>query len=1055
MNKNQHPTPFLRQVVLHYLNAPALARRTFIFPSKRAEKFFLFHLSELAKEMGKPIFAPKTTTVNDFILSQKPEYQVLDKTELLFRLYDCRTALQAYTSEDEEQSLEDFLFWGNIILSDFDLIDRNLVDAYQLYRNIEGLKELEDIHLNFLDEDTKHYLAQYLKGFVDNSKMTDEERDTYRRRFLHFWQSLYDLYLAFRHSLKDDNETSYAYEGYVYRTVAEDKALVDSLKEHYIREIEDEGIAPLVFVGLFELSQSELAFFHQLRQAGLAEFFWDREVKVIQDHEHPASRILNKQIDLLKAVRSPYHLQGSHAEDSYLPREVKVYETASTITQVKALSQILSDAQIPRDIRSAIVLPDEQLLIPTVSSIPDEYDKLNITLGYPLNRTSVSTLINRWLRLLPTNYKGHYTIPNIVNLLSLQLLTEFYPGLHALNTALRKQRNYTLSGKWIVEQYLPHLAQNKANKGDKQLSEEILRTQEILTILLIPHEDAIGFLDQLDKLLELIALPMIRRDRRESALANGLEESETETISDKEVKISFDLNFLMHYQRLVRRLRGLVTTHQYDFLSREGAVQLLEGLSRNHTIPFKGNPLEGLQIMGLLESRSLHFPYLIYLTAHEGKLPKRKHSSTFIPHILRYAYKLPSPEYNEAAESYRFYQAIAQSEKLILLTGQENSLGGKAEVSRYITQMEKLYNVNIKRITVDMQPNPKKTKPIIIHKDADPLIRERLNSWLSTEDELIMAKGHKALSASRLNKYLQCPLRFYLEDIKGIQEDDNTEELLSASAFGTILHNTLGLRIYNVKPYTEISEAYIRERILSRGKPYIRSLVRQSYEDYFSQVGHKREINSLDEYNIELITESIMPILEYDASHAPFTYLYSEVELHSLLSFEIEGNVHYARFKGYVDRLDEYSDATIPRSLRIIDYKTGADNLGSSKTTIDTLFEKPSTYKACIQTLLYCELLLTGQAIYKDEPVGAIPCNGLNLRPGIVLTRQVAKNGDKYNPSLKLYGRDVEDYRAVRDEYLKYLRLKLSQLFDDKTPFVQAKDTKVCSYCPFKSICQR
>lgn len=1056
MNQHQEPIPFLRQVALHYLNAPSLSKRTIIFPSKRAEKFFLHHLAELAKDVDKPFFAPRTTTINDFILSQKPEYQVLDKTELLFKLYECRIAMQGYTSPNEEESLEDFLFWGNIILSDFDLIDRNLVDTYQLYRNIEGLKELEDIHLDFLDEETKKYLAQYLKGFVDSSTMSEDERESYRNRFLRFWGSLYDLYQTFRDSFTPEQGCSFVYEGYIYRAVAEDSSLVEQLQERYRHEIKEEGITPLVFVGLFDLSQSEKTFFNRLKQEGLAEFFWDREVHIIHDQEHPASRILAKQIKLLGAVENSYHLQATpSSRGAYLPQEVDIYSTASTVTQVKALTQILRQSKLPNDIHTAIVLPDEQLLVPLVSSIPSEYDKLNITLGYPLNRTSVATLINRWLRLLPTNYKGSYTIPNIVNLLSLQLLTEFYPGLHTLNSALRKQSNYTLSGKWIVEQYIPHLAKGKAKNGKHDIANELLRSREVLEILLMPQENAIGFLQQLDHLLDLIATPMVARDRilneeRELECPN-----EDGSAGTKSSRISFDLNFLMHYQRLVRRLRALMTKYQYDFLSREGSVQLLEGLSRNLSIPFKGDPLEGLQIMGLLESRTLHFPYILYLTAQEGKLPKHKHNSSFIPHILRYAYRLPSPEYNEAVESYRFYQTIAQSRKLVLLTGQTSSTGGKSEESRYIAQLEKLYGVKVKRFSVDFQPQTHQPQAISIPKNSDPLIRERLNSWLSPDGTLSTSSDTKALSASRLRNYLQCPLRFYFADIKGLSTQEDVAELLSKADFGTILHATLAQQIYKVEPYTEISEDYLRKQFLDKGEDYIRSLVRQTYIEHFSQESYARELNNLDEYNIELITASLIPILEYDASHTPFTYIHSEVDIYNLIPIELKGTKTFVRFKGTIDRIDSYSDGINPTYLRILDYKTGNDQL-AKVDTIPQLFEKPADYKAIIQVLLYCELVLTGKIpLPKGSISTSIAGSRVNILPGLYITRQIASLGKDYNPYITYQKTRLEDYNSVREEYLSELAHKLTEIFDENIPFTQCDNKEHCSFCSFKGICRR
>lgn len=1043
----QHqPLPFLKQVARYYLEQGNITKRTFVFPSKRALRFFEHYLKELVRsgENTQPIFAPKLTTINDFILGLKPEMAVLDKTELLFSLYECYISHQGQAAE---HSLESFLFWGNIILSDFDLIDRHLVDAKQLYSNLEGYKGLEDIHLDFLGEQSKDYLALYFKGFVNPSKRSEEDKESYRRSFLQFWESLYPLYLDFRE--KCGTQT---YEGCIYRHIAEGAAeLAAELRDKHLRLI-DEGISPYVFVGLFELSQSELRLLKYLRVQRVAEFCWDRQLQVLQDKKHPVSRLLEKNMSVLGAVEGFQEL--NYEENNYLPHEVTVYNCASTVTQVKAIPSILRDLnKLPSSelgsreseedpLDTAIILPSEELLIPTVSSIPSEYKALNITLGYPLNRTSVSTLISRWLRLLPEGYNGHYAVGSIVSLLSLQLLTEFYPGLHTLIHALRKQKHFALGGKWIVQTYLPHLVEREAQRGAPDKSQALADCTALLEILLMPESDALRFLRQLDTLLDMLAEPMMRRDEAENAdeFATA-DEAEGEK---KSFKINFDLNFLMHYQKLVRRLHDLLQRGSYEGTDREVAVQLLEGLSRNKTIPFKGDPLKGLQVMGLLESRSLHFPKLIYLSAQEGKLPKRKQQSSFIPHILRMGHGLPLPQQDDIVESYRFYQTIAHCEKLMLFVCQDDALGGKGEESRYIAQLEKLYGIPIKRIAVELPPKPRTKKEVTLDKHR-PEIVDALSSWLSDSKES-PNEEQRRLSASSLNTYLQCPLKFYYQYIGGLRSSDEQSQLLSGGEFGDILHKTFSDKLYKVPKGRSIDSEYIQK--LLDNPSYIESCVREVYEQYRSDKLIKHEIQSLDEHFVQLITANILPILEYDKANSPFTYLYSEAEVYHEMPIQCAGQERYVCFKGYIDRIDlKVEDGR--ECVRILDYKTGSDK----KKPLDDwerVFANSSDYKAQLQTLLYCEMLTKGQIVETQRP---FEHREKPMLPGLLITKEMHK-GQSYSPYFEL-DKTTLVYHDAQEMYISYLRSKLEELFDLNRPFTQTTDSKVCTYCPAKNICHR
>ena len=1049
--------PFLKQVADYYFSDQYLHLRQFIFPSQRAKTFFLHYLRELAEQTGRIMFAPQCTTVNEYILSLAPELQAIDKTELLFDLYDCRVAQRGYIGGEGEEGLDDFLFWGNIILSDFDLIDRHLVDARQLYRNIEGLKELEDNELDFLGEETKASIEQYFKGFINTSRLSDQDKENHRSRFLAFWQSLYELYSLFGEHI---NKTQRAYEGYIYRRVANDLELAERLETQHTEAL-SQGIRPLVFVGLFELSKSERNILHSLYQHGLAEFFWDEEVHVIQDRKHPASRLMARNTKLLPSVRlleySPKTWQeGEIAE--YLPKEVRVYHAASTVTEVKALPKILEDCNIPLtnkpdELNTAIILTDEQMLLPVVSSIPTDYEYLNISLGYPLSRTSVSTLINRWMRLILGGYKGSYPVPGLIGLLSLQLLTEYFPKLHNLTHAMRKQKNYMLRGAWIIETFYPHI--NKETEDEDKLL-------VLLKILLTPEQEALPFLHQLDTLLDLLAEPMLKQDLHNKnnsqdteSIAPILDDTTEESIEDSQherILIGFELNFLMHYKRLLRRLIGLLEDRQYGTLSLDRAVHLLEGLVRGLTIPFKGDPLQGLQIMGLLESRSLHFDNLIYLAAEDGKLPKRKHNSTFIPNILRYAYGLPTREYEEAAESYRFYQSIAHCKCLALLVSEDDILG-KGEESRYISQLGMLYQVSIKHKSIELPPKAEANKSIVIHKDQ-PEILNKLQSWFLGENN---QHGNQArLSASALNTYLQCPLRFYYLYIKGITEDQEPSELISANDYGTILHDTLAKRIYNVPQGTIIDAVYL-DHILGQGLQYISSKVAETYIEHYRQNNNKRELNKLDLYSIELLSTMLLSILKYDRSNCPFVYLYSEVGLLHEIAIQYEGQERLVAFKGFIDRIDQCQQEG-EEFLRILDYKTGSDKIETFANCAD-LFLNPKKYKAMIQTLLYSEMLLNGRSAKTGEAaLNSSHLNSLPLRPALLIVPQLIGQEENYSPYLITKPDKkvilLDDYRKIRDDYMGELRKHLEELFDRTIPFTQAADKAPCQYCQFNSICR-
>lgn len=1041
--------PFLEEVARYYLaeDGAQLYRRTFIFPSKRAEVFFLRYLS---RHTSGPALAPRCTTVNEYILGLKPSLRPLDQTALLFRLYDLYRTIKG----GDWEHFDEFIFWGGIILDDFDLIDRYLIDDRLLYGNLQGLRELEDLNYPYLSEETKALIRTYWRGFHAVGGMDEGEESSYRARFLAFWQDLGLLYQKFQTSCR---EAGTAYEGYIYRQVAEEAVDLAAALADAHAELLDKGVAPLVFLGLFDLSPSELRLMRQLRQRGLAEFVWDEEVAVVRDDEHPAFHLLKRNKEALGSVR--FHTRPWQEPAFYLPRAVDVYHCASTVTQVKALPQVLREHDLHQErasgvIDTAIILPEEQLLLPLVASIPPDHSHLNITLGYPLDKTSVSVLISRWLALLGSGYQGAYSVPHLLNLLGLQLLVEGYPGIGHLAAGLRKQKNYMLKGQWIVERYLPNLSQ----RLDEAQQAELAEAEPLIRLLLAPSEVGLPFLEQLDALLGYLAAPMVAEAKGQLAQVDEADE-------ELALRIGFELNFLKHYQQLTVRLRGLIETSGYTDLSREAIIQLISGLTRMLTIPFKGNPLSGLQIMGLLESRSLHFPHLIYLSGQDGKLPKSHGRESFIPYPLRRAFGLPMPEEMAAVDAYRFYQTIARAEQLIVLYGEEDSLGGRGEESRYINQMRMLYGIDqrITTHTVELPPSPMQVAPIVIDKQ-DPSYAEGIR--IALESWLVGSSSGRALSASAFGIYLECPLRFYYQVVRGVREEDRLTDLIESNTFGTIVHQTME-ELYRPRIQQEVTQAFIAPYLEDDGRQLIIQAVQRSYECYYQlDDGSRRSLTALDQYQMQLIAHTVRTILTYDYHNAPFTYLYPEAEVYMDLELEVGGRNLSVRFKGFIDRLDEIdlwepkgATESPQRVRRVLDYKTGGDE--NAPLIRGALLDDPHKNKAQIQTLLYCEMLRSGSLRQRDGSQSLELHTELPLRPGLLVTRQMSANPDVYSPYLCIKDSrgakrsEVLDYDDVREDFLSAYRAKLTELYDETIPFVQTQDETLCAYCPFKRLCRR
>lgn len=1033
---------FITEVARHYYDqeGAGISTRTFVFPSRRALLFFERALGEIAE---KPILAPRCITINDFLSALVPEMQILDRTALLFELYACykdereaQAEARGLPKEGACESFDEFLFWGNIILSDFDLIDRHLIDASLLYRNLGNIKELRD-DLTDLDAETLELLEKFWENFINPHKQTEAQRLEHRQRFMDFWGALAGVYRRLAERLGAEG---LAYEGMLYRHVAEHRVdLVSMLSER--------GKTKYVFVGLFEITPSEMKLLVEMRRRGIAELYWDESVAVVQDPEHPAHRMMASNIATLGRANAPV----SQCPETLLPRQVKVYRSSSTISQVKALPEViralgvdLLQEHTPKSIDTAIVLPSEQLLLPVVSAIPESFRHLNITLGYPLSRTPVAILVHRWLRLVGSYSRGAYPLERVLSVISLQVLSDCFPLLTRLTARIRTHRRYMISQSRLTAL----MDELKSEENTDTTEAELEVTRAVATLLFSHYTSGQEVLQALSGLLEYLSGRMLLE-------AQMLEASREDDAYEHEqcVPMSFDLEFVYHYRRLTTRLEGLMERYAEWGISVESMVRLLDGLTVGVTIPFEGNPLQGLQVMGVLESRLLHFDTIIYLSAQEGALPAGRNLSTLIPATLRAGYHLPSIEWLDTADAYRFYQSVARCECLVMMYGSEDPIGGgRGEESRYLRQMRMLYKVEPEEIGIQTLLKPAQPFAYSIDKSA-PEVREALQRFLTS------GEGKRALSATALADYKACSLRFYYRYVLRIVDDgEGVEQLLGSGDFGTILHNTMQA-LYSEAPMSpdgvgqEITTPYIEQFLSAGNKAVEREVIRQ-YQRLFASSPQERESSPLDRtdldtltiYYIDLLVEYIKKILLYDKGATPFSFVGGEQFVEMVFPLATGERVN---IKGTIDRLDicrsVYDDGR--PCLRILDYKTGGDKLRIIDD-IDALVDGYSYYdKAMIQTLLYCELVHSAELKGID--------NTLPLVPGVLIVRSMRGDLEGYSPYLREKGTQTPlCYNSdVRARFTAALEALVAEIFDPSVPFVQTDRGRNCEFCPFTRIC--
>ena len=630
-----------------------LAHTAVVFPNKRAGLFFNEYL---AQESDSPIWSPAYVSISELFRSLSP-WEVGDPVKLVCELY------KIFRRETQStETLDDFYFWGEMLISDFDDADKNKVDTDELFSNLQDLRNIMDDY-TFIDDEQEEAIRQFFQNF------SIERRTALKERFISLWDVLGNIYKGFRESLASQN---IAYEGMMYRHVIEHLDVDKLPYEKY------------VFVGFNVLNKVEHTLFTQLKDAGKAVFYWDYDEFYMKENRqavtHEAGEFIRRN---LRNFPSP--LSGELFKNLSKPKEVHYIASSTENAQARYLPQWIRNNLTTPEKETAVVLCNEALLQPVLHSLPAEVKHVNITMGFPLSQTPVYSFLIALLELHTHgfNFKsGRYTFQSVVTLLKHPYTRQLTGQAELLEKELtRNNRFYPLPGE--------------------------LGKDEFLTRLFTPLSGNLNLCIRLSETLQQVA---------------SIYQANTSGTEDTDAFNQLYRESLFKAYTTINRFRTLIEEDELTVQSETFRRLLVKVLSATN-IPFHGEPAIGMQVMGVLETRNLDFRHLVLLSVNEGQLPKSGGDSSFIPYNLRKAFGMTTIEHKIAVYAYYFYRLLQRAERITLMYNTSSDGLNRGEWSRFMLQFLIEWPHPITRQFLEAGQSPQGTSPITVEKTPDVMRR--------------------------------------------------------------------------------------------------------------------------------------------------------------------------------------------------------------------------------------------------------------------------------------------------------------------------------------------
>ena len=951
-----------------------LSSLTILLPSKRARLFFADSLSKITKI---PIWEPEYISIDD-IMCDFSGLRKCDKLRIVAELH------KVY-SQYHNETFDEFYHWGEVLLADFDMIDKYMVDASQLFANIEDLKELES-DLSYLSAEQIAIINRFWHTLTGAKTATAEE-SLAKNRFLKVWRSLGAIYEELRSRLR---ALGVGYAGMIYREAVE-------RLEH--GEVALSNEKRYVFVGFNALSKCEERVLQFMQRSGCAEFYWDYDRYYTENEFQEAGMFIRKNIAQFGDA------EGISHDNLRNIKSVNILSTSSNVAQcqcvVDILRNIAEQSGAPLDKDTAVVLTDENLLMPLLYALPEdiksrrekrgdieeEIPLVNVTMGYPLRNTLAYSFVERLLALqknAQTNKSGEVTFyhVDVEGLLS-------HPYIADVSTAQYSE----LQAKIIKHRLF-------------QVPQSMVAQSELLSLI---FRKVVGWQAYSDYLLEVVDMV--------AATTSDGEES------------AYRAEFLSLIYDALAKLRNVVEMCDVDVTD-----TVYRSLVRRHLqserVPFTGEPLQGLQIMGILETRNLDFKNVILLSMTDNNFPGSKAADkSFLPYGLRYGFEIPTAEHHEGVYAYYFYRLIERAENVYMLYSSASDDKSTGEPSRYIRQIEYETDFDKRYSNVGVE---------VSLSDRDAAIE--VEKSRDVFDKLLRFTGDKGLSPTAFSTYVKCPLKFYFNVVERLRPEDELEESVDNMTFGNIFHEAADLLYSQIKGDAEPAARLAELR--DRGE------VEKCVDEAIATVYFGNKGGELPELGGELmIIRNIVReylgknLLNYDIRNNDFVVAETECDVEMRVPISVGEEQFDVHLAGRADRIDSLNDGM----LRIIDYKTGRPHLGYGG--VESLFHgEPIASKResnIINTLLYSMMLSHDR--------------GRDVRPELYYVGSMVK--EDYSPrfieTIDRKRRTLDAYSECAEEFEAEVRATLCEMFDRSISFSQCEDSSVCQFCDYQTICNR
>jgi ATP-dependent helicase/nuclease subunit B len=923
-----------------------------VLPNKRGALFLKNHLAKVYK---KTIWLPTIISAEDFI-TELSGLQNLEDVDLICRLYESYKEVYA----EQAEPFDSFAKWGNLILQDFNEIDRYLADAVALYQNLKEIKEIE------------------------NWSLAQEELSEFQTNYINFMRRLGDMYVHFTSELLKKNE---GYQGLNYR-----EAVNKFESSSYTQQFQK-----IIFCGFNALNAAETKIFSSLCKSGKAEVLWDADKYYVDDPVQEAGLFLRRNfknfIEKNTNFIGDYFKEEKNIDVIAVPKQMGQSQTVSAIVK-----NLLDKGVAPDSI--AIVLANEKLLWPVLKMLPESVEYVNITMEYPIKYTSPYNFMDLLLKI-QTDYEKqqkkqkHIYYQDFLSVLRHPFFKDYALMLDIKGTDLIINRILDRNYAFITDTLLNDLFGNNYEKIS-YLFKPWSTAKEAVTILA----------DVLKKVKEYHLTTELNNYK------------------------SIELEYLEVLIKNFNRVSDFVSSYKY-FETLKSFKILFNQIVGSCSAAFIGEPLRGLQIMGVLETRTLDFENVIFVSVNEGVLPSGKTQNSFIPNDLKRYFGLPLYHDKDAIYAYHFYRLLQRAKNIFITYDTETDTFGKGEKSRFVSQLQlemAAYNSNIvltESIGVGDLTPAKKDNAIVIPKTADSIDRIYKKATISDT--------YSGLSPSSLKTFKECSLKFYFRYGAGLKESVELEESAEANTFGSILHEILEL-LYTPFINKNITAADIKEL-----KKKIPAAVESKFLNYFSKTEAFQGKNLLQQSVLNVYAGKLLDfdnLYIKELGKRDLTIVALEKELETQLTIPVNDKPATIFIKGKADRIDRVGDV-----LRIIDYKNSV-NPANDKfefVGLDELFSDKK-FDKILQLFLYAWLVYkTGMAKPEEIKPCIIPFKKFEKEPRYILQNKIP---------LIFTKQLLDDFELKLIDFIK-------EIFNREHPFLQTEDEDICQFCAYRLICNR